>query len=190
VHIKHIQHELGCQALSIAVTRHKIANLNCFGSPLYLPDAGLLTLASGHKEDLMRSAIFILSLLTVIYVQTCLAADQTICNPGSDIYFYPNGILKSCELKDFFTANGVKCSQYSQIHFHEVGMLRRCVSSDFFVYNGISCNQYAEVSFYPSGQLDTCTLANQVVVEGKTCAALQPISLFENGTLRSCGTPQ
>lgn len=149
---------------------------------------GTNTAAAGEGVT-MKLVIMLLSLLLATEIQTCLAADQTICNPGSTISYYPNGQLKSCPLKDIFPIAGVTCNVFAQITFFELGMLRSCVTRDFFNYDGITCNQYGEVSFYPSGKLDTCILATRAELDGKVCAELQPISLFEDGKLKSCGTP-
>lgn len=154
-----------------------------------------LYLAGAAREKALREVTMNLTpatliLLLILWVGTAMGADASICNPGTDIVLYPNGQLKSCILRDFFTINGVVCNHFAIAEFYQTGQLRSCVNRDFFNYDGFVCNELGTISFYQSGKLDTCILAGRVEVEGKICVDLQSISLFENGKLKSCSTPR
>ena len=112
-----------------------------------------------RKEVIMRIVIAVLCALFISDTGICLALDQSICNAGSTINYYPNGQLQSCSLKDNFN------------------------------YGDIVCNQYSIVRFFNSGKLESCTLSRQLEIDGKTCKELESISLFENGKLKSCSKP-
>ena len=142
-----------------------------------------------EKEVIMKYTIIMLSIIFITDVGTCLGIDQSICNPGSEISYHPNGQLKTCILKDNFAINGVNCKQYATIDLYNTGMLKSCVTSDYFNYDVITCNQYGQVSFYATGKLNTCILSKSIQIDGKTCAPFESISLFENGKLKSCSTP-
>ena len=145
---------------------------------------------SARGEESMKLCVLILSLLLIFEVAPSPGADASICNPGTNVIYYPNGQLKSCPLRDIFLLSGVTCNVLAVAEFYELGMLKSCVTRDFFLYEGIVCSEYGKVSFYESGKLESCILSRRAEGDGKICVELEPIYLFENGKLKSCGTPR
>jgi len=84
------------------------------------------------------------------------AVTQAICQPGSNIVYYPNGSLKSCVLEDYFRADGIECNKQSQISFYEDGLIETCILSKETTIHGQKCRQLAPISFYPGGEFRSC----------------------------------
>ena len=105
--------------------------------------------------------LFFLSLLlaSALVSLNVYAADQSICNSGTNVVLYDNGSLKACQLKDDYDANNIRCK------------------------NGGS------VSFYSNGELESCALSAEVTIAKSKCKADGLISFYIDGKLKSCVKP-
>lgn len=82
--------------------------------------------------------------------------NQSICQPGSKIVFYPGGALKSCVLEDFFRVDGIECIKQSHISFYEDGQIEMCILSRETTIDGQKCRKMEPASFYPGGEFRSC----------------------------------
>src|SRR5690349_10961750 len=98
----------------------------------------------------MKLIAGLLTVFLLTNVQNCFGVDQSICNDGATIDYYPNGQLRTCPLKDDYQINGLVCAQYSPITFYPQGALLSCTSNGSFVYRGITCNDQSVITFYPT----------------------------------------
>lgn len=142
-----------------------------------------------EKEVIMKFIIVMLGILLMTDAGTCLAIDQSICKPGSENSFHPNGKLKTCILEEDAVINDVHCTQYEPVTLYQSERLESCVLSEYFNYNAITCKEHSQISLYATGILHTCILSKTIQIDGKTCEQLKPVSLFEDGKLKSCSTP-
>jgi len=97
-------------------------------------------------------------IFTLVAVET-YAADQSICSPGSQVEVYPNGLLKSCILKDYYNSNNIKCNKGQMISFYadaKVDTLDTCILAEPATINGQKCKQSEPVSFYSDGKFKSC----------------------------------
>jgi hypothetical protein len=84
------------------------------------------------------------------------AVDQSICNPGVNVFFHNNGSLKACQLKNDFDANNIQCKK-----------------------------NY-DVSFYANGNLESCVLTKPATIAKNKCEHDRPIYFYSDGKLKSC----
>lgn len=83
--------------------------------------------------------ILLIALASIIALADCFAADQSICNPGTEISYFPNGAVRSCLLRDFYPIDGITCNHLERITFHGNGKLQSCVSSDEVLVGNVPC---------------------------------------------------
>lgn len=67
-------------------------------------------------DDLFSLSLAII-LIFILVIFNVYAADQSICNSGSNVVLHDNGSLKSCQLKDDYDANNVTCNNAGPISF-------------------------------------------------------------------------
>jgi len=99
----------------------------------------------------LYALVFMLSGVIGVY-----AIDQTICDSGSTVVFYPNGSLRSCVLKDNFRSNDINCNEHRPISFYSDGRLERCDLAESATVSGQACKQFDPVDFYPDGRFKSC----------------------------------
>jgi len=100
--------------------------------------------------------IFGVLILIIFGVVEANASDQSICASDRTEEHYPDGSLKSCVLKDTFSANGIKCNSKSQISFYENGRIETCVLAETAKVSGEECKELEPISFYPDGEFKSC----------------------------------
>ena len=80
-----------------------------------------------------------LTLALVLADFNVYAADQSICNSGTDVVLHNNGSLKSCQLKDDYDANNIRCKNGGSVSFYKPdglisfyidGKLKSCMKQD------------------------------------------------------------
>jgi hypothetical protein len=107
------------------------------------------------KTLLIRS----LTLTLLLAAFHAYAADQSICQSGTNVVLHSNGSVKACQLKDTYDANGIRCKGESP------------------------------ATFYDNGQLESCSLYIQATIAGNKCQHDGLISFYSNGRLKSCMKP-
>ncbi len=100
--------------------------------------------------------LFVQSLLLVLIGFNVFAADQSICDPNTNVVLYNNGSLESCQLKDNFDINNITCKKGAIIRFYENGKLESCVLYAETTLSDTRCKPDAPVSFYINGNLKSC----------------------------------
>ena len=100
--------------------------------------------------------IFVVLILIVFARIEANAIDQSICSSGSDVVFYPNGSLKSCVLKDFFSSKEIKCNGHGPASFYDNGQLEGCVLAEPATINDQKCKEFGPISFYSNGKFKSC----------------------------------
>lgn len=83
------------------------------------------------------------------------AIDQSICSPGANMVFYPNGSLQSCVLKDSYSANGIKCNSQHPASFYDNGRLETCILAESATLGAQQCKE-GPISFYQDGKFRSC----------------------------------
>lgn len=84
------------------------------------------------------------------------AADQTICNTGTNVVLHNNGSLKSCQLKDNYDVNNITCKNGGTVSFYSNGKLESCVLYAEVTISKSKCKADALISFYTDGKLKSC----------------------------------
>jgi hypothetical protein len=84
------------------------------------------------------------------------SADQSICNPGSNVVFHNNGSLKACQLKNDYYANNIRCKNDGPASFYNNGNLESCVLSTEATIGENKCKQDGLISFFIDGKLMSC----------------------------------
>jgi hypothetical protein len=130
--------------------------------------------------------ILLLALCSIMAVSVCFGADLSICNPGSEITYFPDGALRSCRLSDFYRTGGITCNHYEIISFYRNGALDSCVTTEDVTYGPVSCAKFGWIKLYASGSLQKCTLKGITEIEGKRCNQQEEAWFLENGRLISC----
>ena len=97
-----------------------------------------------------------LSLYLVMSILPAYAVDDSICIDGTRIVLYSNGILKSCNLRDDFEANGIKCMNDRPITFFDTGDLESCILSERSTIDNNNCKGDRKIAFYRNGALASC----------------------------------
>jgi hypothetical protein len=100
--------------------------------------------------------VFGLSILLLLGVIPAYAIDQSICDSGSKVAFYPNGSLRTCVLKDSFRSDGIKCTEHRAIHFYNDGRLETCELAESTTVSGQKCKEFAPIFLYPDGKFKSC----------------------------------
>lgn len=106
----------------------------------------------------MLIAVFLLSfgLPSVFSGFTVSAADQSICQPGTNVRLYDGGVLKACQLQKEYAANSIKCKSNSPVSFYSNGNLESCVLATAATIDTVKCKENGPISFYLDGKLNSC----------------------------------
>ena len=104
----------------------------------------------------MFKIIFVVVILIVFGVIEANAIDQSICSSGADVVLYPNGLLKSCSLKDSFSSTEIKCKSQGQVRFYENGQLEECVLAEEATIGDQKCKEFGQIAFYTDGKFRSC----------------------------------
>jgi hypothetical protein len=104
----------------------------------------------------MFKILFGVLILLVFGVIEASAINQTICYPGAKVVLYPNGSLKSCDLKDDFNLDEIKCKSQTSVSFYDNGQIETCVLAQSSTISGQKCKEFGSVSFYPDGKFRSC----------------------------------
>ena len=97
-----------------------------------------------------------LTLALVLADFNVYAADQSICNSGTDVVLHNNGSLKSCQLKDDYDANNIRCKNGGSVSFYNNGKLESCVLYAEATIAKNKCKPDGLISFYIDGKLKSC----------------------------------
>jgi hypothetical protein len=97
-----------------------------------------------------------LALTLVLASFNVYAADQSICNPGSNVVLHNNGSLKACKLKNDCDANNIRCKNDGPVSFYNNGKLESCVLSTEATIGENKCKQDGLIFFYIDGKLKSC----------------------------------
>ena len=118
------------------------------------------------EDQQLKEAIFMILLktlflqglaLTLVLVSfNVYAADQSICNPGSNVALYNNGSLKACQLKNDYDANNIRCQNNGTVSFYNNGNLESCMLSTAAAIGDNKCKENGLISFYIDGKLMSC----------------------------------
>ena len=98
----------------------------------------------------------ILLLASVLVSFNVYAANQSICNPGTNVVLHDDGSLKSCQLKDNYDLNNITCKNDSTISFYSNGELESCVLYTDVTISNSNCKADALIYFFIDGNLKSC----------------------------------
>jgi hypothetical protein len=104
-------------------------------------------------KALLLQSLILASMIVAINVS---AADQSICNPGTNVLLNDDGSLRACQLKDDYDVNNIQCKNDGQIVFYNNGNLESCVLSASITIGKNDCQADALISFYSDGNLKSC----------------------------------
>ena len=106
----------------------------------------------------MVITLFLLSfaLPSVFAGFTVSAADQSICQPGTNVTLYADGVVKACQLQKEYDANSIKCKNNSPVSFYSNGNLESCVLATAATIDTTKCKENSPISFYLDGKLNSC----------------------------------
>lgn len=104
----------------------------------------------------MYTLSFSLLMFIVFGAIEARAIEQSICNPGSQVTFYPDGSLMSCVLKEDLRSNGITCRQLLPVGFYANGQLERCSLAEKATISDQECKEFSPISFYPDGKFKSC----------------------------------
>ena len=96
------------------------------------------------------------ALISVFASSHVYAADQSICNPGSNVVLHNNGSLKACQLKNDYDANKIRCKKDDSVSFYNNGNLESCELASEATIDQNKCSQYGLIFFYIDGKLKSC----------------------------------
>jgi hypothetical protein len=102
------------------------------------------------------NAFLLLGLASVFVGLNVSAADQSICQPGTNVTLYADGMVKACQLQKEYDANSIKCKSNSPISFYSKGDLESCVLATAATIDATKCKENGPVSFYLDGKLKSC----------------------------------
>jgi hypothetical protein len=101
----------------------------------------------------IKTFVFLISVFTSFNV---CAADQSICNSGSNVLLHNNGSVKACQLETDYVANNIRCKSDSPVSFYNNGNLESCVLATEATIADNKCEQDTLISFYMDGKLKAC----------------------------------
>ena len=106
--------------------------------------------------DNLFSRSLALPLILILFVFNVYAADQSICNSGTNVVLHNNGSLKTCQLKDDYDANNIRCKNGGSVSFYSNGKLESCVLSAEVTIAESKCKADGLIYFYIDGKLKSC----------------------------------
>ena len=95
-----------------------------------------------------------LALTSVLANFNVHAADQSICRPDANVVLYDNGLVKACQLKNYYDANNIRCKSDSPVSFYDNGNLESCVLYESVTIDQNKCKENGLISF--DGKLKAC----------------------------------
>ena len=107
------------------------------------------------------------------------AEPQAVIQPTPDqvrpqsCQYYPNGLLKHCQLEEDFEFHGLVIPSKSILFFHREGWLAQCYFHRNLEVNCCPCNggfgKHITTRFHPNGSLASCFLTRKTMIQGYPC---------------------